>query len=303
MLKKHTAITPAAAAAASAQQRNNSAAAAASSVASSAQPVIAAVSASSAASAAAASVAPVGAWVTPGDLLGSTTDGMAPGFGCYVLAGQAGIYAGVVGVKAVTKLEGAAAAAPAAAAVGAKQQAQQSPQPQARFLVHIENARQPARLPVVGDVVTCRVTKINARMASVEILCLHSHHAVAPAESSAAAASAAASASGLALATPAAETYLLEESLAGTIRQRDVRAHEIDSVEIYRSFRPLDLVRAQVLSLGDARSYFLSTARNDLGVILATSPAGAPMVPINWEQMQCPLTGAKEYRKVAKIDA
>lgn len=296
MLKKHTAITPAASAAASAQ-RNNAAVMPATAAAQPATASAAAAPASSFSSASASAVAPVGSWVTPGDLLGSTLDGMAAGFGCYVLAGQTGIYAGVVGVKAVTKIESGAAA-------GSKH-AVQSPS-SARFLVHIEQARQPARLPVVGDVVTCRVTKINARMASVEILCLHSHHAVAPADAAAAAASpaaSAASASGAALATPAAETYLLDESLAGTIRQRDVRAHEIDSVEIYRSFRPLDLVRAQVLSLGDARSYFLSTARNDLGVILATSPAGAPMVPINWEQMQCPLTGTKEYRKVAKIDA
>jgi hypothetical protein len=57
------------------------------------------------------------------------------------------------------------------------------------------------------------------------------------------------------------------------------------------------------LSLGDARSYFLSTARNDLGVILSTSAAGATMVPINWEQMQCPVTQQKEFRKVAKIEA
>ena len=45
-------------------------------------------------------------------------------------------------------------------------------------------------------------------------------------------------------------------------------------VEIYSSFRPGDLVRAQVVSLGDSRSYFLSTARNDCGVVYAKSTSG-----------------------------
>lgn len=54
------------------------------------------------------------------------------------------------------------------------------------------------------------------------------------------------------------------------------------------------------MSLGDARSYYLSTASNELGVILSLGPAGVPMVPLSWAQMQCPLTGTKEWRKVAK---
>ena len=45
-------------------------------------------------------------------------------------------------------------------------------------------------------------------------------------------------------------------------------------VEIYFSFRPGDLVRAQVVSLGDSRSYFLSTAGNDCGVVYAKSTSG-----------------------------
>jgi exosome complex component CSL4 len=52
--------------------------------------------------------------------------------------------------------------------------------------------------------------------------------------------------------------------------------------------------------LGDARSYFLSTAQNDLGVIFATSVAGATMIPISWQEMQCPKTKTIEFRKCAK---
>lgn len=45
-------------------------------------------------------------------------------------------------------------------------------------------------------------------------------------------------------------------------------------VELYACFRPGDLVRAEVIGLGDARSYYLSTAKNDLGVVYAKSAAG-----------------------------
>eukprot|EP00877_Chromochloris_zofingiensis_P001488 jgi/Chrzof1/1133/Cz01g41130.t1 len=70
---------------------------------------------------------------------------------------------------------------------------------------------------------------------------------------------------------------------------------------MYDCFHPGDIVRAEVLSLGDARSYYLSTAKNELGVVYAKSPAGVPMVPISWQQMQCPQTKAVEKRKVAKL--
>ena len=80
-----------------------------------------------------------------------------------------------------------------------------------------------------------------------------------------------------------------------------MRAFEVDKVVMYKSFRIGDIVRARVLSRGDKRSYDLSTDHNDLGVVLATSAAGATMVPVSWECMQCPETKAIEYRKVAKL--
>lgn len=52
--------------------------------------------------------------------------------------------------------------------------------------------------------------------------------------------------------------------------------------------------------MGDAQSYILSTAENELGVIMAVSEAGSHMVPISWREMQCQSTKAIEYRKVAK---
>lgn len=50
--------------------------------------------------------------------------------------------------------------------------------------------------------------------------------------------------------------------------------------------------------------YHLSTAENELGVVIATaegSPQGVAMVPISWSEMQCPKTLVKEPRKVARV--
>ncbi|KAG6832448.1 hypothetical protein H0H92_001494 [Tricholoma furcatifolium] len=90
------------------------------------------------------------------------------------------------------------------------------------------------------------------------------------------------------------------EEFTGVIRTQDVRATEKDRVKIADCFRGGDVVRGLVISLGDARSYFVTTARNDLGVIFATSEAGATMEPVSWQEMRCPKTGKIEKRKCAK---
>lgn len=74
-------------------------------------------------------------------------------------------------------------------------------------------------------------------------------------------------------------------------------------VVIADCFRPGDLVRAEVVSLGTQRDYFLGTARNELGVIWARSRAGAAMAAVSWTQMRCPNTGQVEARKVARVTA
>ncbi|XP_029380722.1 exosome complex component CSL4 isoform X3 [Echeneis naucrates] len=87
-------------------------------------------------------------------------------------------------------------------------------------------------------------------------------------------------------------------SLAGYV----LRKNEGEEVETYKSFRPGDIVLAKVISLGDVQSnYLLTTAENELGVVVAHSEAGAQMVPISWCEMQCPQTHAKEFRKVARV--
>ncbi|XP_069095719.1 exosome complex component CSL4 isoform X2 [Pleurodeles waltl] len=125
-------------------------------------------------------------------------------------------------------------------------------------------------LPDVGATVTCKVCSINSRFAKVQILYIAS--------------------------TP------LKNTFRGTIRKEDIRATEKDKVEVYKSFRPGDIVLAKVISLGDAQSnYLLTTSENELGVVVAHSEAGVQMVPISWCEMQCPQTHIKEFRKVARV--
>ncbi|KAG9506030.1 hypothetical protein J7337_003005 [Fusarium musae] len=93
---------------------------------------------------------------------------------------------------------------------------------------------------------------------------------------------------------------VLQTEWQGVIRVQDVRATEKDKVKIYESFKPGDIVRAQVISLGDQANYYLSTASNELGVVMATSEAGNDMVPISWKEYRDPETGICEPRKVAK---
>lgn len=144
-----------------------------------------------------------------------------------------------------------------------------------------ENAQQKARIevlrkgtqpvvPAAGDTVTARVLTITPRIASVDILCVG--------------------------AAPVVQRY------SGVIRSQDVRATEIDKVKLHESYRPGDIIRALVLSLGDARSYYLTTAKDELGVVHAKSLAGESMIPLSDKEMRCPKSGLVELRKVAKAD-
>ena len=123
-------------------------------------------------------------------------------------------------------------------------------------------------VPYVDAIVLVKITTVNPRMAKCTILCVND--------------------------------ITLQSDYSGLIRSRDVRATEKDKVEMYNCFRPGDVVKARVMSLGDSRSYYLTTASNELGVVFAKSDSGYSMVPLSWCQMQCVVTKVKENRKVAK---
>jgi exosome complex component CSL4 len=138
-------------------------------------------------------------------------------------------------------------------------------------VVEVERMKPSTPMPKVGDQVTARVLQVQVNFALVEILAVGS-------------------------------TVLQNVSFQGRIRTEDVRAFEKDTVDMYKSFRPGDIVRAKVTSLGVSRLYYLTTAENELGVIVAKSSTGNAMIPISWQEMQDPITKQIQPRKVAKVD-
>ncbi|KAK0739829.1 hypothetical protein B0T21DRAFT_284385 [Apiosordaria backusii] len=206
----------------------------------------------------------------PGQLLGSTSK-YQPGPGTHIH--NSNVYASLLGTVHIAQ--------PAKAPGPVKRLTKITPAPAPAELPTIsvtvptrsagsDHASQKKRevLPEVGNVVLCRVIRITPRQAVVAIL--------------------------------VCGDTVLDAEWQGLIRVQDVRATEKDRVKIYESFRPGDIVRAEVISLGDQANYYLSTARNELGVILATSEAGNAMHPVNWKEYRDSETGLTELRKVAK---
>ena len=107
----------------------------------------------------------------------------------------------------------------------------------------------------IGDKIICQVQRVTMNQAVVGIICVGDREISEPAK--------------------------------GIIRREDitVRSAEIDSIVLHECFRPGDIVRAEVVSLGDSRQYFLTTDGTDLGVIGAKSQSGHIMVPVSVKVM------------------
>ncbi|KAL8930669.1 MAG: hypothetical protein Q9208_000540 [Pyrenodesmia sp. 3 TL-2023] len=132
-------------------------------------------------------------------------------------------------------------------------------------------------LPRVGDVVVGRVVRCMVRQVNVAVMVVYS----ADGEGG-------------------SEGVVCADEVQGVVRREDVRATEKEKVLVGEGFRVGDLVRAVVISLGDQSNYYLSTAKNELGVIVAKSENGNTMFPISWKEFRDPVTGEVETRKVAK---
>ncbi|KAL9077004.1 MAG: hypothetical protein Q9161_000637 [Pseudevernia consocians] len=142
-------------------------------------------------------------------------------------------------------------------------------------LIPSANASNTNTLPSVGSVVLCRVARVRTRQVDVVILAVGREDG------------------------QQGEDVCGDEWQA-VVRKEDVRATEKEKVVCGDGFRVGDVVRGVVISLGDQSNYYLSTARNELGVIMAKSEAGNTMVPISWKEFKDPVTGDRESRKVAK---
>lgn len=158
-------------------------------------------------------------------------------------------------------------------------------------------------LPKEGDIVLTRVTRISQQRANVEILAVENQPVPIDSGvgSNGSGIVAAQGGSGAATFSISLASSDLGETFKGLIRSQDVRATERDTVKIIDCFKPGDIVRAQVLSLGDGTNYYLTTARNDLGVVFARAfnGCGGLMYAVDWQTMVAPSTGETEKRKCA----
>lgn len=117
--------------------------------------------------------------------------------------------------------------------------------------LHSGNVRQYRHLQI-GDEVLCQITKIMMNQVNADIIFVGSNK--------------------------------LPKPTRGVIRREDVRLNEIDKVVMHECFRASDFVKAVVISLGDSKQYFLSTAKVELGVFIARHEgSGRFLVPISWK--------------------
>ncbi|KAL5363360.1 exosome component EXOSC1/CSL4-domain-containing protein [Aspergillus floccosus] len=157
-------------------------------------------------------------------------------------------------------------------------------------------------LPAVDSVVLARVTRVQKRQVTVSILVVLDESSSAqplnPSQTTSDNDDVAAILTSAA--NPENHSSSDELRFQALIRKEDVRAVEKDRVVMDEMFRVGDIVRGSVISLGDQSFYYLTTARNDLGVVMARSEAGNMMFPVSWKEMRDPVTGLAELRKVAR---
>ncbi|KAL2800640.1 exosome component EXOSC1/CSL4-domain-containing protein [Aspergillus keveii] len=157
-------------------------------------------------------------------------------------------------------------------------------------------------LPAVDAVVLARVTRVQKRQATVSILVVLDESAASKALNPTQPASDNDNIESIlsSAANPENHSSADELRFQALIRKEDVRAVEKDRVVMDEMFRVGDIVRGTVISLGDQSFYYITTARNDLGVVMARSEAGNMMFPVSWKEMRDPVTGVAEQRKVAR---
>lgn len=152
----------------------------------------------------------------------------------------------------------------------------------AKPIISITSAATPTtQLPAVNSTVLCRILRVQQRQLNASILTVESTSTTSSI-------------------TPYPTITDDETQFLAVLRKEDVRAYEKDKVVMNESFKVGDIIRAIVISLGDERNFYISTAGNEFGVVIARSEAGNAMVPVSWKEMKDVVTGRGETRKVAK---
>ena len=240
----------------------------------------------------------------PGQRLGSTTSYTA-GPGTHVQ--NAIIFASIPGPVIVDTAQQASSKAktlltvsrsiarPAGSGAGVKPN-QQTPAPKTAAAIPKLKYN---TLPAVDSTVLARVTRVQKRQVAVSILVVLDDLAAAQGSGSASDNDNIESILTSA-ANPENHSNSDELRFQALIRKEDVRAVEKDRVVMDEMFRIGDIVRGTIISLGDQSFYYITTARNDLGVVMARSEAGNMMFPVRWKEMRDPDTGVGELRKVAR---
>lgn len=158
-------------------------------------------------------------------------------------------------------------------------------------------------LPREGDVILCRVSRILLQRANVEILAVSTKNI--PVDSGVGTNGdgtvSVQGGSGAQTFSVSQASSDVGETFRGIIRSQDVRSTDRDKVVMIDCFKPGDILKAQVISLGDGNNYYLTTARNDLGVVFAraNNGAGGLMYATDWLTMTSPLSQVTEKRKCA----
>jgi exosome complex component CSL4 len=155
-------------------------------------------------------------------------------------------------------------------------------------------------LPSVDSIVLARVTRVQKRQVTVSILVVLDDQTATASSNTSSSDNDNIAAILTSAANPENHNTSDELRFQALIRKEDVRAVEKDRVVLEDMFRVGDVVRGSVISLGDQSFYYITTARNDLGVVMARSEAGNMMFPVSWKEMRDPLTGLGETRKVAR---
>lgn len=211
--------------------------------------------------------------VTPGDRIGSANE-IASGPGTHIK--ELHVYASLVGKLMLTPSTSPATTSSTSSdmEVDSNNTHSSNSTPTHVASVLLQNGQKCATHQIlsVGQVVLGRVVRIGTQQAIVEILAADNQTG------------------------PLKEPYY-----GGMIRKEDIKIGVTEEIDIYNCFRPGDIILARIISLGDARRYYLSTADNHLGVIRATcAESGVIMHPISWKEMECPETKIRELRKCAK---